>query len=171
MARAQRRHSILVAWVTLACSAALVTGCSEESPAPKLPAAGYDIDADPFADLQAVVVEATRSDRRILLEIGGDWCIWCHHWERFLADHDDVRQVLDERFVVLKVNHSPENENTEFLSQFPEIPGYPHFFVLDAKGELLLSQGTAVLEQGEDGYDRQKALAFLRQWDEHGHGD
>ena len=77
----------------------------------------------------------------------------------------NVRRVLDERFVVLKVNRSPENENAEFLSQFPEIPGYPHFFVLDAIGELLLSQGTAVLEHGEDGYDSRKVLTFLQQWD------
>ena len=170
MARSLRRHLVWFVWVTFVCSATFTTGCSEEPAEPQLPSAGYQVQADPFADLQEAIVEATRSDRRILLEVGGDWCIWCHHWERFLGDHDDVRQALPERFVVLKINRSPESENTEFLSQFSEIPGYPHFFVLDAKGELLRSQGTAVLEQGVNGYDRQAVLAFLGQWDVQSHG-
>ena len=169
MARTRRWHSTRFVGLALVCSVALA-GCAEEPPQLQLPSAGYDIGADPFADLQAATIEATRTDRLILLEIGGDWCIWCHHWERFLVDHDDVRQALNGRFVVLKVNRSPENENTEFLSKLPEIPGYPHFFVLDAEGELVLSQGTAVLEQGENGYDRQKVLAFLQQWDGQEHG-
>ena len=166
MARSSRRHSIRFAWIALLCSAILIIGCSDEPAAPQLPSAGYDVDADPFADLREAIAEATRSDRRILLEIGGDWCIWCHHWERFLGDHDDIAEALAERLVVLRINRSPENENNEFLSQFPEIPGYPHFFVLDRNGDLLLSQGTAVLEQGENGYNREKVLAFLRQWDD-----
>ena len=166
MARSSRRHSIRFAWIALLCSATLIIGCSDEPAAPQLPSAGYDVDADPFADLPEAIAEATRSDRRILLEIGGDWCIWCHHWERFLGDHDDIAEALAERLVVLRINRSPENENNEFLSQFPAIPGYPHFFVLDRNGDLLLSQGTAVLEQGENGYNREKVLAFLRQWDD-----
>ena len=168
MARSSRRHSIRFAWIALLCSAILIIiiGCSDEPAAPQLPSAGYDVDADPFADLREAIAEATRSDRRILLEIGGDWCIWCHHWERFLGDHDDIAEALADRLVVLRINRSPENENNEFLSQFPEIPGYPHFFVLDRNGDLLLSQGTAVLEQEENGYNREKVLAFLRQWDD-----
>ena len=41
--------------------------------------AGYDPTADPFLDLQQTVSEATSSGRRILLEVGGEWCIWCHY--------------------------------------------------------------------------------------------
>ena len=34
----------------------------------------------------------------------------------------------------MKVNKSDENDNTDFLGNYPEIPGYPHFFVLDQDG-------------------------------------
>ncbi len=125
--------------------------------------AGYDPTADPFLDLEQTVSEATSSGRRILLEVGGEWCIWCHYWEDFLAEDAAVREALTRAFVVLKVNWSPENDNSEFLSQYPEIPGYPHFFVLDTDGSFLHSQGTAVLELDRS-YEPKKVLEFIRQW-------
>ena len=125
--------------------------------------AGYDPTADPFLDLEQTVSEATSSGRRILLEVGGEWCIWCHYWEDFLAADAAVKEALTRAFVVLKVDYSPENDNSEFLSQYPEIPGYPHFFVLDTDGSFLHSQGTAVLELGES-YESKKVLEFIRQW-------
>jgi hypothetical protein len=63
----------------------------------------------------------------------------------------------------MKVNYSDENPNTEFLERYPEIPGYPHFFVLDSDGTFLHSQGTAELEEG-NGYNLQVFLAFLDKW-------
>ncbi len=155
-------------WIgLLACAtAALVisAGCgAEELREYSFPSAGYDHTADPSTDLQVALREATRSDRRVLMEVGGDWCIWCHHWERFLADNEGIRDLLEKHYVVVKVNHGPRNLNEEFLAQYPDIPGYPHFFVLDANGSLLLSQGTEVLEKGSDGYDRQRVVDFLQQ--------
>ena len=47
----------------------------------------------------------------------------------------------------MKVNFSPENENKELLSKYPQIPGYPHIFVLDSGGNLLHSQFTGDLEE------------------------
>ncbi len=58
---------------------------------------------------------------------------------------------------------SDENNNAEFLSEYPEIPGYPHFFVLDQDGTLLHSQGTGELESGR-GYDEDLFIAFLNAW-------
>ncbi len=160
-------------WPAIFLLGLLATACaaSEEpsQPAPdaatstEAASAGYDPTADPFMDLQQTVSEATRSDRRILLEVGGEWCIWCHYWEDFLAVDAAVREALTGAFVVLKVNYSPENDNSEFLSQYPEIPGYPHFFVLDTDGSFLHSQGTAVLELGKS-YEPKKVLEFIRQW-------
>ena len=63
----------------------------------------------------------------------------------------------------MKVNKSDENDNTDFLSKYPEIPGYPHFFVLDQDGTFLHSQGTGELESGQ-GYDEEVFLSFLKKW-------
>jgi len=123
----------------------------------------YDPAADPAADLAAAIAEAGASGRRILLEVGGNWCIWCHRLEAFVEGHERVHAVWTDGFVTVKVNYSPEVENRGFLSQYPEVPGYPHLFVLDSDGTFLHSQGTGVLEDGE-GYSEEAILAFLEQW-------
>lgn len=139
----------------------LFGACSEGEPA-----AGYDPKRDPAADLAAAVEEARTSGKRIMLEIGGEWCHWCHLLEGFFRSHDDIRKLLEENFIVVKVNFSPENENEAFISALPKFRGYPHIFVLESNGEVLHSQNTGLLEKGE-GYDIDKMKAFLEKWSSH----
>ena len=63
----------------------------------------------------------------------------------------------------MKVNYSEENRNEGFLSKYPKVPAYPHFFVLENDGTFLHSQGTAELEEGR-GYNEQTFVTFLNQW-------
>lgn len=63
----------------------------------------------------------------------------------------------------MKVNYSEKNTNEPFLKQYPKIPAYPHFFVLDRNGQFLHAQGTAELEEGR-GYDEKVFLDFLTKW-------
>lgn len=130
--------------------------------APKKPA-GYDPRRDPAADLQKAMGEAQSGGKRILLEVGGEWCGWCHLLNRVFTEDAEVSKLLHEKFVVLKVNWSPENKNEAFLSRYPAIDSYPHAYVLDAKGKLLHADDLTQLE-AKKGYDREKVLAFLKQW-------
>ena len=124
---------------------------------------GFDPKADAVKQVKAAVAKATPGNKRILLEIGGAWCSWCHKLEAFLAESDEVRNALADRFVVVKINVSPENENTEFMSDFPEVRGYPHLFVLESDGSFLHSQETGALESGES-YDAARWLEFIEKW-------
>lgn len=123
----------------------------------------YDPKADPAADLAKVAAEARRGNKRILMEVGGEWCGWCHRMHAFFDQNEPLRRLRDENFVVMQVNFSEENKNEKFLSQYPKIEGYPHIFVLDSNGRLLHSQNTGDLEQGK-GYSLEKFTAFLNQW-------
>ena len=76
---------------------------------------------------------------------------------------DRIESLLDEHFIILKINFSKENKNEKFLSQYPAIEGYPHFFVLEKDGSLLRSQNTGELEKDKD-YDKDKFVAFLEKW-------
>jgi thiol:disulfide interchange protein len=125
--------------------------------------AQFDPARDPFADLETAKVEAQRGGKRIILDVGGEWCSWCHLLDAFMEGDSQLRRFRDANYVWMKVNYSEDNENAAFLSRFPEITGYPHLFVLDAEGQLLHSQFTGELEKGK-GYDRAKFDAFLKQW-------
>jgi thiol:disulfide interchange protein len=128
--------------------------------------AGYDPKRDPAADVRAAVGEAQRSGRRILLEVGGEWCGWCHVLQDLVTGDKEVGARLRGGFVVVKVNWSPENENVPFLRAYPPIPSYPHFFVLESNGTYLGSQSGADFVTGT-GYDRTKLLAFFKKWAKH----
>jgi hypothetical protein len=105
-------------------------------------------------------VAAAEQHKRIFVEVGGDWCIWCKILDGFFAEQKDVRELRDRYFVLMKVNRSPYNENYAFLSQFPKIPGYPYLFVLDADGKLIVAKETGSLEQGT-GYSAKNVTDFL----------
>ena len=47
---------------------------------------------------------AKRENKPILLDIGAVWCHWCHVMDRESYDDPDVAQIVNERFVAVKVD-------------------------------------------------------------------
>ncbi|HMN18525.1 MAG TPA: thioredoxin family protein [Ignavibacteriaceae bacterium] len=123
----------------------------------------FDPNRDPFEDLRITIEKAEQSDKRIILDVGGEWCIWCHRIDAFMQNTDEVKSLLEENYILLKVNFSKENKNEKFLSNYPSIDGYPHFFVLEKDGTLLHSQNTGELEKDKD-YSKEKFVEFLDKW-------
>ncbi|RLA07155.1 MAG: thiol-disulfide isomerase [Gammaproteobacteria bacterium] len=114
-------------------------------------------------DFKFAIKTAKSSDKRILMEIGGDWCPWCNALDAFFIDNSDLKSLMHDNYVVVKIYRGKENYNSNFLAQFPKILGTPHFFVLKPDGSLLHSQGTEVLEKGRS-YDKLKLQTFLKRW-------
>ncbi len=123
----------------------------------------YDPERDAFADGAAAIQLASQTKRRILIELGGDWCKWCHEMERFFNANPDIKQRLHDTFVMLKINVSDANDNAAFLKAFPKPLGYPHMYVSDANGQVLWSQDTAEFLAGGQ-YSREAFLAFFNRW-------
>ncbi|HKQ53575.1 MAG TPA: thioredoxin family protein [Pyrinomonadaceae bacterium] len=128
-----------------------------------VPVHKYDPKRDAARDIEEAVAEAARTHRRVLVEVGGEWCIWCHMMDDFFEKNPAVLDLREKNYVMVKVNFSDENKNEPLLSRYPQIKGYPHIFVLDGDGQLLHSQDTGELEQGK-GYNRSKFTAFLEKW-------
>jgi len=123
----------------------------------------YDPQADPNAGMKAAIERAGKEHKNILMDVGGEWCGWCHRMDKFLTDHAELLALLNGNYVVLKVNFSPENENKTFLAKYPKVAGYPHLFVLDGAGKLLVSKNTGDLEEGK-GYNLDRFREFLEQY-------
>ena len=83
--------------------------------------------------------------------------------DEFVHKNQIVATALRNDFIILKVSYGDGNDNEEFLSSYPAIPGYPHLFVLESDGTFLHSQGTAELEEGR-GYNEDVFFAFLDTW-------
>lgn len=123
----------------------------------------YDDKRDPFKDAKAAIALAKASQRNVLIEIGGNWCTWCHKMDAFLDKNPDIYQKLHSEFVVLKINVSDTNENSAFMKGLPPVLGYPHMYVSTSAGKMVLSKDTAeFLQDGE--YSRANWLAFINKW-------
>ncbi len=123
----------------------------------------FDPLRDPKADLAAAIITATKEGKRIILDVGGEWCGWCVYMDKFFYQNQGLAKLRDDKYVWMKVNMSPENENTAFLSTYPEPSGYPHLYVLDENGNMIHSQDTSPLEAGKY-YNLSKFTDFLRAW-------
>lgn len=122
--------------------------------------ATYDPERDPAEDVAGALEVAAEEGKQVLLIVGGDWCITCHILEGFIKQTPEVATGLQENFVLVKVNYSEDNENEAFLSEYPDIEWFPHFFILNQAGTLAESYDTRGLET--DGlYDEAKFLSFL----------
>ena len=124
----------------------------------------YDPARNPADDLAQAIVIAQKENKRIMLELGGDWCIWCKYMDEFYETHPDILKYRAENYVLVKVNVSEESSNAQFLSQYPEAGGYPHVYILDSDGTFLHSQDTVELEDGEASYVPEVFMAFLQKW-------
>ena len=146
-----RARRLLAAVALLATS---VAACAAGLPAQ------FDPSRDAAADVAHAAALAKAQGKRVIVDVGGQWCAWCRILDRFIASHREVRALIDARYVWVKVNYSKENRNEALLSRWPRIAGYPHLFVLDGSGALVHSQDTGELESGK-GYDEGRLLAFL----------
>jgi thioredoxin-related protein len=132
---------------------------------PNLPAYSkiYDDQRDPFKDAAAALTLAQETNRQVLIEIGGNWCSWCHKMDAFLAKNPDVYEALHSQYVLLKISVSDSNENNDFMKSLPPVLGYPHMYVSTAQGKMILSKDTAELLTGNN-YSKSQWLSFLSDW-------
>jgi thioredoxin-related protein len=128
----------------------------------------FDPARDAQKDIQNAIGLAKKLNKRILLDVGGEWCIWCHRFDSLFIQNKDLENYLNRHYVVVKINVSKENENKVVLSKYPKIAGYPHIFILNKNGQLIHSQDTGELEYPKDhpnkGHDKKKVFAFLKEW-------
>jgi len=158
-AMTRRASFAALARLAVAAAALIVSGAASAADLPT----EFDPARDAAADVAHAVALAKASGKRVIVDVGGEWCTWCHIMDRFIDANDDVRALIDAHYVWVKVNFSKENRNEVLLGRWPHIRGYPHLFVLDAQGALVHSQNTSTLESGK-GYDQAKFIAMLRAW-------
>src|SRR3982751_113132 len=75
-----------------------------------VPVTRYDPKRDATQDLSEAINEAARTGKNVMLEVGGDWCSWCHTLDGFFTAHRDLIEVRDKNYVTVKINFSQENK-------------------------------------------------------------
>lgn len=125
----------------------------------------YDPKANAIADVNSAIALAKASKKHVLVQVGGNWCIWCIRFHDLVNATPELKSYLDKNFETVLVNYSPENKNPEFLKKYsyPSRFGFPVFLVIDGNGKLLHTQNSAYLEEGK-GHSVKLISDFLKNW-------
>jgi thioredoxin-related protein len=125
----------------------------------------YDPTLDGKKQINEAISKAKSTGRHVLVQYGGNWCSWCIRFDAFCKADAEISKVIEDNFITVKLNYSPENKNTAssvFLGN-PVRFGFPVFIIIDGSGKLLHIQDSSLLESGQ-GYDQKKVLAFMKNW-------
>ncbi|MBA3827428.1 MAG: thioredoxin family protein [Taibaiella sp.] len=125
----------------------------------------YHPDADAAKEIKAAVAKAGAENKHVLLQVGGNWCIWCMRFNDLVTSDFAINHLLAVNYVVVHVNYSPENTNDKVLASlgYPQRFGFPVFVILDGKGNRIHTQNSGYLEEGQ-GHSKKKVAEFLKQW-------
>ncbi len=113
-----------------------------------------------------LVKKAQAENKNIILQAGGNWCIWCLRFNQFVQTTPELKNMVDDNYLYYHLNYSPENKNAKVFAKYGnpgEKFGYPVFVVLDKNGKLIHTQDSAILEEGK-GYSIEKVKAFFKEW-------
>ena len=153
----------------LAALAGLAAPC--RGAAPEYPQMGpdiYDVHADGAAQIAAALARASSEHKRVIVDFGANWCIWCRRLHATLEKDPGVARALERGFVVVMVDVNTrrgERRNAGVVARYgnPTEHGIPVLVVLDADGRQLTTQDTGALEEGS-GHSPAKIAAFLATW-------
>jgi thioredoxin-related protein len=111
------------------------------------------------------VTQAKAEGKNVLVQIGGNWCVWCLRFNDYTTRETQIDSVIKANYIVYHLNFSTENENKKLLERFgyPQRFGFPVFLILNDKGEKIHTQDSSLLEMGKS-YSKEKVLMFLFNW-------
>lgn len=125
----------------------------------------YNPDADAKKDLENAIIKATDENKHVFVQIGGNWCPWCVMMHEFYSQDTEIDSIMNADYVTVLINYGRVNKNLDLMERFeyPQRFGFPVIVVLDSKGDLLHTQNSVYLEEGE-GYNRKVFIDFLQNW-------
>ena len=126
----------------------------------------YNAAENAEAKISELVKKAKAENKNIILQAGGNWCIWCLRFNNYVQTTPELKEIVDKNYLYYHLNYSPENKNTKVFAKYDnpgEKFGYPVFVVLDQNGKIIHTQDSAVLEEGK-GYSIEKVKEFFLKW-------
>ncbi|WBV60717.1 thioredoxin family protein [Chryseobacterium camelliae] len=126
----------------------------------------YDPKANAQSDIDKLVAQAQKEGKNIMIQAGGNWCIWCLRFNQYVQSTPELKNNVDKNYLYYHLNYSPENKNEKVFAQYGnpgDKYGYPVFIVLDKNGKMIHIQPSDVLEEGK-GYSLEKVKEFFNQW-------
>ncbi len=56
----------------------------------------YNPYANVVKDVQAAVIKAKKEKKHVMLQIGGNWCVWCYRLNSFIQLDSNLKKLLND---------------------------------------------------------------------------
>ncbi len=126
----------------------------------------YHPESNAEMDIQNALKLAKKEHKNVLIQAGGNWCIWCLRFNNYVLQTPELKKLVDDNYIYYHLNWSPENKNEKIFAGYGnpgEKFGYPVFIILDESGKQIHTQDSSVLEEGS-GYSLEKVKRFFSTW-------
>ena len=147
----------------------VITTATAQTALPKV----YDETIDQNEQIDNALKQAKREGKFVVCQVGGNWCPWCLRFADFITKDNDISTLIRDNFVYIHVNYSPNSPSdakgqartAKMMKRLgnPGRFGFPVFVVLDERGNVVHTQDSSFLEEGQ-GYDKDKVLRFFKNW-------
>ncbi len=135
---------------------------AEKNALPKL----YHPEENAEAKIAELTAQAKKENKNIMIQAGGNWCIWCLRFNNYVQTTPELKKLVDDNYIYYHLNYSPDNKNEKIFAKYGnpgDKYGYPVFIVLDKDGKQIHTQDSSVLEEGK-GYSLDKVKKFFEDW-------
>jgi thiol-disulfide isomerase/thioredoxin len=123
-------------------------------------------EADVDAAIEAAFADAARDGKRVIVDLGGNWCSWCRSLAGVM-ELPEVAPFIEQNFEIVFVNVSTAqgltDQNLHVLRRFgiDEIGGVPWLVVVEPDGRVLASS----YEVTDENHETPQAMVnWLAQW-------
>ncbi|HWB19690.1 MAG TPA: thioredoxin family protein [Phycisphaerales bacterium] len=130
----------------------------------------YDEHADAKTQIAEAVTRAKKDNKRVLIQWGGNWCIWCTRLHNLYAANKDLAHELLYEYEVVYIDTGvPKGKNVDVANSYGaqvEKDGFPYLTILDDDGKVVANHDTGSLETKEKdaapGHDPRLVLDVLK---------
>ncbi len=126
----------------------------------------YHPEENAEAKIAELTAQAKKENKNIMIQAGGNWCIWCLRFNNYVQTTPELKKLVDDNYIYYHLNYSPDNKNEKIFAKYGnpgDKYGYPVFIVLDKDGKQIHTQDSSVLEEGK-GYSLDKVKKFFEDW-------
>lgn len=112
----------------------------------------YDESAIPTSQLPKALEAARQEHKRVLIVFGANWCPDCRELDKEIHAGGELTHLIDQRYVVLKVDVGHFDKNLEFTHLYgtPIGKGIPSVVVVTPKDEVVYETRAGELANARD---------------------
>ena len=124
----------------------------------------YDLNADSKGELDAALARAKKSGKRVIVDLGGNWCGDCRVFSAMVSS-PQVKPFVDAHFEMVMVNVGRYDTNLDIPARFglDKLGAAPTTLIVSADGKLLNGDDTVALKDAR-AMTAQAVVDWLAHW-------